>query len=312
MEHGGNLRAGRRTLWIKQIFGFSLYQSVADCPLHYCFCVIRNLVRVLEFIKISRNGQLVALVVRVAVEDGGKLFAGNGIVRAEFVLAVACKDAIRCRPCDCVGVPPSGFHIGKAVFALRRETALHAPENGCHHAACHRPVRTEQGLARAEHQTIFVNEHCIVVEPVLFRNISKGVYDYVRIFIRAPACVYGHIFRQRNLGNLICQALVAVPADKGMPMPSRNVFCQAEVGVVCFPHVGYSTAAIGFKVQRVIGDGRFAAAATAATAADIRPVGVDDGIFREFGSLRDLFAAVLIGKPAVEAVVASGDAGQRA
>ena len=95
-------------------------------------------------------------------------------------------------------------------------------------------------------------------------------------------------------------------------MPSRNVFCQADAGVVFFPHVGYSTAAIGFKVQRVIGDGRFAAAATAATAADIRPVGVDDGIFREFGSLRDLFAAVLIGKPAVEAVVASGDAGQRA
>ena len=129
------------------------------------------------------------------------------------------------------------------------------------------PCRTEQGLARAEHQTIFVNEHRIVVEPVLFGNISKGVYDYVRIFIRAPACVYGHILRKRNLGNLICQVVVAVPADKGIPMPSRNVFCQADSGVVFFPHVGYSTAAIGFKVQRVIGDGRFAAAATAATAA---------------------------------------------
>ena len=208
VKHGGNLRAGCRTLWIKQIFGFSLYQSVADCPLHYHFCVIRNLVRVLKLVKIFRDGQLVALVVRVAVEDGGKLFAGNGIVRAEFVFAVACKDAILCCPCDCVGVPPSGFHIGKAIFVLRREAALHAPENGCHHAACHRPVRTEQGLARAGHQTIFVNEHRIVVEPVLFRNISKGVYDYVRIFIRAPACVYGHIFRQRNLGNLICQSAI--------------------------------------------------------------------------------------------------------
>ena len=79
VKHGGNLRAGRGTLWIKQIFGFSLYQSVADCPLHYCFCVIRDLVRVFELVKISRNSQLVALVVRVAVEDGGKLFAGNSV-----------------------------------------------------------------------------------------------------------------------------------------------------------------------------------------------------------------------------------------
>ena len=68
VKHGGNLRAGRGTLWIKQIFGFSLYQSVADRPLHYHFCVIRNLVRVLELVKIFRDGQLVALVVRVAVE----------------------------------------------------------------------------------------------------------------------------------------------------------------------------------------------------------------------------------------------------
>ena len=37
-------------------------------------------------------------------------------------------------------------------------------------------LRTEQGLACAERQTIFVNEHRIVVEPVLFGNISKGVY----------------------------------------------------------------------------------------------------------------------------------------
>ena len=86
VKHGGDLSAGRRTLWIKQSFGFTLYQSVADCPLHYCFCVIRNLVRVLEFVKIFRDGQLVALVVRVAVEDGGKLFAGDGIVRPNLSL----------------------------------------------------------------------------------------------------------------------------------------------------------------------------------------------------------------------------------
>ena len=36
------------------------------------------------------------LVVRAAVEGGGKLFAGDGIVWAEFAFAVACKDVVLC------------------------------------------------------------------------------------------------------------------------------------------------------------------------------------------------------------------------
>ena len=80
MEHGGDLSAGRRALRVKQIARFSLYKTAADRPLHRRLCVIRDLVRVLERIQISLDGQNVALVVRVAVEDGCKLFAGDGIV----------------------------------------------------------------------------------------------------------------------------------------------------------------------------------------------------------------------------------------
>ena len=36
-------------------------------------------------------------------------------------------------------------------------------------------MRTEQGLARTEHQSVFVDEHHIAVEPVLFGNIGKGI-----------------------------------------------------------------------------------------------------------------------------------------
>ena len=104
VEHGGDLSAGRRALRVKQIAGFSLCETAADRPLHCRLCVIRDLVRVLELAQISLDGQIVALVVRVAVEDGCKLFAGDGIVRAKFVFAVARKDAILRRPCDRVSV----------------------------------------------------------------------------------------------------------------------------------------------------------------------------------------------------------------
>ena len=82
---------------------------------------------------------------------------------------------------------------------------------------------------------------------------------------------------------------------------------QVNVGIVRFPHAGNITAA-GFKAQRVVGDGRIVAAATAA---GIRPVGVDGGICREYGIRRDLCASALFGVPAVEAMLASGGAGQR-
>ena len=34
VEHGGDLSAGRRTLRVKQIAGFSLHKTAADRPLH--------------------------------------------------------------------------------------------------------------------------------------------------------------------------------------------------------------------------------------------------------------------------------------
>lgn len=105
MEHGGDLSAGRRALRVKQIAGFSLYKAAADRPLHRRLCVIRDLVRVLELVQVSLDGQIVALVVCVAVEDGCKLFAGDGIVRAKLVFAVARENAVLRRPCDRVSVP---------------------------------------------------------------------------------------------------------------------------------------------------------------------------------------------------------------
>ena len=78
VEHGGDLSAGRRALRVKQIAGFSLHKAAADRPLHRRLCVIRDLVRVLELVQISLDGQIVALVVCVAVEDGCKLFTGDG------------------------------------------------------------------------------------------------------------------------------------------------------------------------------------------------------------------------------------------
>ena len=169
-------------------------------------------------------------------------------------------------------------------------------------------MRTEQGLARAEHQSVFVDEHHIAVEPILFRNIGKGIRACVRIFVHAPSCIHGHILRQINTGNLVCQAAFAVPADKGVASPGGDILAQVNVGIIRFPHAGNITAAACFKAQRVVGDGRI----VAATAADVGPVGVDGGICRKYGIRRDLCAAALIGVPAVEAVTAaSGGAGQR-
>ena len=109
VEHGGDLSAGRRALRVKQITGFSLHKAAADRPLHRRLCVIRDLVRVLELVQISLDGQIVALVVCVAVEDGCKLFTGDGIVRAKLVFAVARENAVLRRPCDRVSVPLSGL-----------------------------------------------------------------------------------------------------------------------------------------------------------------------------------------------------------
>ena len=52
------------------------------------------------------------------------------------------------------------------------------------------------------------------------------------------------------------------------------------------------------------------AVAAAATAAGIRPVGVDGGICREYGIRRDLRTAVLFGVLAVEGVAAAGGRGK--
>lgn len=152
-------------------------------------------------------------------------------------------------------------------------------------------MRTEQGLARAEHQSVFVDEHHIAVEPVLFRNIGKGIRACVRIFVHAPACIHGHILRQINTGNLVYQAAFAVPADKGVSAPGGNILGQVNVGIVRFPHAGNITAAACFKAQRVVGDGWIVAAATAA---GVGPVSVNGGICREYGIRRNLCAAAFL------------------
>ena len=277
MEHGGNLRAGRRTLWIEQIADSPLHPSAADGLSHRCPCVIRDPIRVPEPVQLSLAGQRASPEVRVTAEDDRQLFAGDEIVRSEPVRAVAREDAVLRRPCDRVGVPRSGFHIGKGAPSLRRGTALHAPENGRHHGARRRTVRLEQLLSHTAHQSVFIDEQHVAMEPVPLGNIDKGIgHAGAWLFVRAPARVYGHIPRQIDAGGLVGQSAVAVPADKGVAVPGRSVPCQVNVGVVASLHIGNSTAAACFKAQRIAGDGRIVD--DGIRIADIRPMGVDGGI----------------------------------
>ena len=75
---------------------------------------------------------------------------------------------------------------------------------------------------------------------------------------RASLHTPGHILRQINAGNLVCQAAFAVPARKGIAASFRHILRQVNEGVVAAADGRKLIPAVRFKGQRVI-DGRVVA-----------------------------------------------------
>ena len=118
---------------------------------------------------------IIALVVGVALQDGGQLLYGDGSVGAEGLLAVALDDAFFGGPFHGVGVPGVRIHIAEGAVVADPRLILQAVEGGDDHGAAEVAVGGELLVAHAVHQAFL---HAIV-DGVMVPQVQVQVGEVV-------------------------------------------------------------------------------------------------------------------------------------
>ena len=94
-EHRSDLRTARVARGLK-IGADAVHDAGADRPLHRTHRPLMNVksVVIAEDVRVLTNARVHLLVLRVAVQDGHKLLAGHGVVRAEATVVVTVDDTL--------------------------------------------------------------------------------------------------------------------------------------------------------------------------------------------------------------------------
>ena len=186
LEHSRKFSAGSGAFRVKYL-PFAAHYAAANCPLHSFLRPRGQIPGVCKAGQVAAGGCVIALKLRIVVENHGKLFTGHRIARTKQVIAISLHNAVLLYPKNCVIVPictRTVWHIGKRVGILHGGASCHAIENRCNLCAGGCVVRGECGCAGAVHQVILVNEHNSFIEPIVRVNIGKRIiYAGIRVIL---------------------------------------------------------------------------------------------------------------------------------
>lgn len=126
--------------------------------------------------KVGQLRHVPALVICVAVEHGGHLLPGDGIVGAKTAVGITAYHAHAGRPADAFGVPGAIGHIGEVRVRINGWAALQPPEDHGDHGPAGGDVWAEGGVACADHQVVGKHKHNVLIKPIALRNVGKGVF----------------------------------------------------------------------------------------------------------------------------------------
>ena len=190
VENGSNLAAGGVSGGIKNggalSGGLAADYLVGSCPGEGVCGPILNILDVLKALQRSIGGNVLAIILSVAVNHGRHLLTGDGIIGAKQVtVSVAKHDFILAGPNNGISVPCTFFYIGKAVFGSNFRLTGHTVEDGCNHGTSGGGLRLKVCFAvimrNTVHQCVRADELHIIVEPVFLTHIGEGVVNGVDI-----------------------------------------------------------------------------------------------------------------------------------
>lgn len=113
-EHCGGLCAGGTALGVQCNSAGAADYALVVGPRHGFLRPCAKLVKVRIPGKIGAYGRVIALALGIAVEDCGKLFPRDRVVRPEQTVTVTAHNIVGCRPGNGAGVPLVIGHIGKS------------------------------------------------------------------------------------------------------------------------------------------------------------------------------------------------------
>ena len=171
-------------------------QLFGEGPAERGFGVSGDLRGVGEAVQARAGGGAILLVLRVAVEDGSHLLAGDVGVRRERRGAGAVDDTVVGGPGDGVLIVAVQLDIREAAAAGDSGLALETIEDCDEHGAGHGSVRAERRVAGAGEQAVLIGVDDIVIEPVGFAHILEGLLILFSIRFRNLRLRYlPHLFR---------------------------------------------------------------------------------------------------------------------
>ena len=171
-EDGRDLRAAGRGLRAELAVA-ALNQAACNSPAHGVGGVSADRVRILETVQFHRFADVIALLLRVAEQDGGELLAGD---RAGHVGAV--RNAIVHGPLLARSIPRCAAGV----------LALEAGEHRDDHAAGRVRVRAERPIARTVHEALFIRELDAGIVPAVRVDVGEREAVLTRVFVERILC----------------------------------------------------------------------------------------------------------------------------
>ena len=117
---------------------------------------------------------VIALVGRVAVQDGRQLLPGDVVTGGKFRVADAIHNAVLGGPGHGVGVPSATLHVGEGQVAGDGGLARQAVQDGHQLGPCGLAVGGKQVVPHPVHKAGFVGIADGIIEPIPFRHVGEG------------------------------------------------------------------------------------------------------------------------------------------
>ena len=192
-EHRRDDRAGRgvgRGKHERAVLVDAVYDAGATRPLHRGDCPLGNVksIVIAEDVRILADAHVHLLVLRVAVQDGHKLLAGHGVVRAEATVVVTVDDTLCACPADRGAVPLFVVHVAELAHTDVGRAAFKTPQHRDDLRAGGDAVWRELSVTHAIHHAVFNRPVDTVVIPRGRPCVSESA-DRARRILRAGCCL---------------------------------------------------------------------------------------------------------------------------
>ena len=184
MQDGCDLRARCVALRVDARCGRAVDQTTVVCPCHCVVCPICNLVSVFILCEVRRAARGEVHVLGVAVQNRGKLLAGDVLIGLEGTCVEAVDHTCVICPGDGVVVILAGRDIGERISLRCSRFAGQSPQDGDNLTTSRVQLAAEAGRGHAIHVALAVDIDHIVIVPVALGNIAErklGQADVVLI-----------------------------------------------------------------------------------------------------------------------------------